>query len=218
MSAMMANFIYFLSHNFESAKVASRLAPMHVFMPDASRQPGVANGCAKRFQFRSGSFRHEFNAPSGQIAHGARHFKTGGDLLDRKPKTDALHVARVKNVHPVPVHGAQGFGDNGPGQVAARPIPARPPVFAWGDKAKAGAATQRFSRRFRLVNRAGAAPGVWPPANGSWWWVVPEAWVLLPPRAPRRPRAAFRAWRGPPTWLPRRLARAGTIPGARPPR
>jgi len=105
---------------------------MHIFMPDASRQASVANCFAKRFQFRFCSFRHEFNPPIRQIAHGARHFKTGRDLLDRKPKTDALHVARVKNMHPVPVHGAQWFGDNGPGKVAARPMPASPPVFAWG--------------------------------------------------------------------------------------
>jgi hypothetical protein len=40
------------------------------------------------------------------IAHRAGYLETCRDLLDRKPKTNALHVARVKNMHAVPVHGA----------------------------------------------------------------------------------------------------------------
>ena len=93
MSAMIANFIYFLSHNLKSAKLSARLTPTHVLVTDVRRQTLVANRRPKRFQFFLVALSHEFHAAIRQIANRAGDFKTRRNAPDSISKTDALHVA-----------------------------------------------------------------------------------------------------------------------------
>ena len=86
-----------LSNNFKSMKFILRVAPRDLSSRIKSRKPRVANGGAKGFQFRARAFGDQFHAAVRQIAHGAGHFKSGGDGFRGVAKTDALHVAGVKN-------------------------------------------------------------------------------------------------------------------------
>ena len=67
-------------------------------------QPGLPYGLTKRAQFFLRAFGEQLYAAIGQIANSSRNFKTGGNGFDGISKPDALHAARIKNMHPLAIH------------------------------------------------------------------------------------------------------------------
>ena len=67
-------------------------------------RPDSRIACRKRFQFVFGAFRDQLHSAAGQIADRAGHFKAGGDRFHGVAEPDALHLARVKNLHSPAIH------------------------------------------------------------------------------------------------------------------
>src|SRR5208283_3886839 len=99
MSAMIANFIQLLPYNFKPAKVTPGFSPGNIFVPNKMIQARLADCPAKGFQLVAGAFRGQFHSPAGQVTHRAGHVEAGGDRFRGVPEPDALHVARIKNLH-----------------------------------------------------------------------------------------------------------------------
>src|SRR5437879_9905598 len=106
MSAMMANFMSLLHHNFKATKRVGRLGPDHLVVLNEGFKSRVANRLAEGAQFVFGAFVDQFDPPVGQITDQTANFESADDFLDRVAKPDALDSSRVKNLHPCALHGA----------------------------------------------------------------------------------------------------------------
>jgi hypothetical protein len=93
-----------LPYYFEPAKLILRIAPTRVFILDEMPKPRFPNSLTKSFQFVFCAFGNHFDSTIGQVPHNAHEVKPGGDGFHSIAKTDTLHVARVKNLHPRAIH------------------------------------------------------------------------------------------------------------------
>src|SRR5437899_2717464 len=98
-SAMMANFMARLSYYFKPAKLVCCFVPTHIFFQNKMIQTRLANRLPQRFQLVLRAFGHQFDPAIRQIANRAGHLEPAGDRFCRIAKADALHPARVTNLH-----------------------------------------------------------------------------------------------------------------------
>src|SRR6266446_6248110 len=104
MSAMMANFMQLLAHDFEPAKFVLSLNPTDIFFLNKMLQTGGSDRLPKGLQLVLGAFGHQFDSPISQIADRAGDFESAGNRSGGIAKPDTLHAARVKNLHPCAIH------------------------------------------------------------------------------------------------------------------
>jgi hypothetical protein len=65
----------------------------------------IAADCLSEcFEFGARAFRDQFNATIRQVTHKAVNFKSGGDSFHHVTKTNALHMAGIKNLQAATVH------------------------------------------------------------------------------------------------------------------
>ena len=67
-------------------------------------RPDSRIACRNAVQLVFGAFGDQFHPAVGQIADHTGHVEPAGDRFDGVAKPDALHVARIKNLHPAAIH------------------------------------------------------------------------------------------------------------------
>jgi hypothetical protein len=67
-------------------------------------QPRLVNRLAERFQFIPRAFHDQFHLAARQIANRAGYVEAGSHRSHSIPKADALHLARVNNLHSPAIH------------------------------------------------------------------------------------------------------------------
>lgn len=90
-------------NNLKSAAVISCSPPRYPFIANKSSKTGIPDCGAKGFQFFADAFGNQFHPAIVQIPHGPGHFKPGGRRFRVVTKPYALHAARIKNCHPLPL-------------------------------------------------------------------------------------------------------------------